>query len=95
MWELPGVEADRLAVARARFRRRFPTASPDPAAVVEQPIAGRRVRVEIYRTPGVPPGAGDRWMTVSEIEGSASPSLTKKIVRRISPDRAGRRTINA
>jgi A/G-specific adenine glycosylase len=87
MWELPGEEADRLAEARARFRRRFPTAARRPADVVEQPIAGRRVRVEIYPAPGIPRGARDRWMTLSEIEGSASPSLTKKIVRRNSPDR--------
>jgi hypothetical protein len=94
MWELPGEEADRLGDARKRFRRRFPTASPWPVAVIEQPIAGRRVRVEVYRTPGAPPGARDRWMTASAIEGSASPSLTKKIVRRIVPDPSGRRTIS-
>jgi len=94
MWELPGEEADRLGDARKRFRRRFPEASPLPAATVEQPIAGRRVRVEIYPAPGAPAGAGDRWMTVSEVEESASPSLTKKIVRRIVPDRPGRRTIS-
>jgi A/G-specific adenine glycosylase len=94
MWELPGEEADRLGDARKRFRRRFPTASPRPVAVIEQPIAGRRVRVEVYRTPGVPRGARDRWMTASAIEGSASPSLTKKIVRQIVPDPSGRRTIS-
>jgi hypothetical protein len=56
-------------------------------ATVEQPIAGRRVRVEVYRVPRARRGAHDRWMTAAEIEGSASPSLTKKIVRRVSPDR--------
>ena len=94
MWELPGEEADRVAAARTRFRRRFPTAPPRPAAVIEQPIAGRRVRVEVYRVAGATPGPGDRWMTVSEIDGSASPSLTNKIIRRISPDRSERRTIS-
>jgi A/G-specific adenine glycosylase len=90
MWELPGEEADRLAVARARFRRHFPEAAPLPVATIEQPIAGRRVRVEVYPAPGAPRGARDHWMTAAEIEGSASPSLTKKIVRRISQ----RRTIS-
>jgi A/G-specific adenine glycosylase len=87
MWELPGEESDRLGIARTRFRRHFPEAAPLPMATVEQPIAGRRVRVEVYRVPRARRGAHDRWMTAAEIEGSASPSLTKKIVRRVSPDR--------
>jgi hypothetical protein len=94
MWELPGEEADRLREARNRFRRRFPAASPRPVAVIEQPIAGRRVRVEVYRAPGAPAGERDRWMTAAAVEGSASPSLTKKIVRRIVPGPSGRRTIS-
>ena len=92
MWELPGEEAERASLARARFRRAFPRAESRPLATIEQPIAGRRVRVEVYRVPGAPV-AGGRWMTAPEIEASAAPSLTKKIVRRISPVRVDRRTI--
>ena len=84
MWELPGVEGDTLSAVRARFRRRFRTAAARPAAAVEQPIAGRRLRVEVYRTKRPRPSAGDRWMSASEIEKAAAPSLTKKIVRRLA-----------
>jgi hypothetical protein len=84
MWELPGVEGASLAGARARFRRRFRRMERRPAAAVEQPIAGRRLRVEVYRTDPPPRAAGDRWMTPSEIEKAAAPSLTKKIVRRLA-----------
>jgi len=93
MWELPGEEADRLPIARARFRRRFPQAGARPVATVEQPIAGRRVRVEVYRVAAAPRGESGRWMTPREIAGSASPSLTRKIVARIAPDRSDRRRI--
>ena len=93
MWELPGEEADRISVARSRFRRVFPRAERRPVATLEQPIAGRRVRVEVYRVSRAA-AAGGRWMTATEIEASAAPSLTKKIVRRISPARADRRTIH-
>jgi len=92
MWELPGEEADRISVARSRFRRAFPRAENRPLATIEQPIAGRRVRVEVYRVARAS-AAGGRWMTADQIEASASPSLTKKIARRISPARADRRTI--
>ncbi len=84
MWELPGEEGESLPAARARFRRRFPGAASRSEGTVEQPIAGRRVRVEIYRAHGVAPEPGDRWMTAPQIERSATPSLTKKIVRRLS-----------
>jgi len=87
MWELPGVEAESLAKARALFRRRFRGGAASPAAVVEQPIAGRRVRVEVYGVERAAPRRGDRWMTVAEIETGAAPSLTRKIVRGISGDR--------
>jgi len=83
MWELPGEEGDSLSSARADFRRSFRTATRRPFALVEQPIAGRIVRVEIYRA-SARERPGDRWMSPAEIEKSASPSLTKKIVRRIS-----------
>jgi len=92
MWELPGEEADRISVARSRFRRAFPRAERRPLATIEQPIAGRRVRVEVYRVSRAPAADG-RWMSAREIEASASPSLTKKIVRRISPAPPDRRTI--
>ncbi|HET7453750.1 MAG TPA: NUDIX domain-containing protein, partial [Thermoanaerobaculia bacterium] len=84
MWELPGVESASLAAARAHFRRRFPGAAPTPEPVVVQPIAGRRVHVEVYRSRRAPALPGDRWMTVAEIESGAAPSLTKKIVRGLS-----------
>ncbi|HWC65218.1 MAG TPA: A/G-specific adenine glycosylase, partial [Thermoanaerobaculia bacterium] len=88
MWELPGVESDVLSRARERFRRRFrPLAAPFSS--VEQPIAGRRVRIEIYAAPAPARRPGDRWLTPAEIEASASPSLTKKIVRRVSAQRRG------
>ncbi len=84
MWEPPGTESSARSVALARFRNTFPRASRKPMAAIEQPIAGRRLRVEIYRSPAPLPEPGDRWMTIDEIESSASPSLTKKIARRIS-----------
>ncbi|HKB71403.1 MAG TPA: A/G-specific adenine glycosylase [Thermoanaerobaculia bacterium] len=93
MWELPGVEADVLSVARARFRSRFRAAGRALLGTVEQPIAGKRVRVEIYSTPAPASRPGDRWMTAAEIEASASPSLTKKIARRVSPAPRERRRI--
>ena len=93
MWELPGEEADSLAVARARFRRGFPGAASRPREIVEQPSAGRRVRVEVYRARRASAAPGDRWMTAGQIERSAAPSLTKKIVREVSRAGADRRRI--
>jgi A/G-specific adenine glycosylase len=93
MWELPGEEGESLAAARARFRRRFPGAASRSEGTVEQPIAGRRVRVEIYRARAVAPEPGDRWMSAPQIERSATPSLTKKIVRKLSRAADDRRTI--
>ena len=93
MWELPGVEGDSLADVRAQFRDRFRSAERRPAATVEQPIAGRKVRVEVYRAPRAPRTDGDRWMTAAQVEEAAAPSLTKKIVRRLSPAPADRRRI--
>jgi A/G-specific adenine glycosylase len=94
MWELPGEEGESLVDARARFRRRFPGTAARPEGAVEQPIAGRRVRVEIYRARAVAPEPGDRWMTAAQIERSATPSLTKKIVRRLSQAAIDRRRID-
>jgi A/G-specific adenine glycosylase len=88
MWELPGVESEVLSQARERFRRRFRPVGA-PLSTVEQPIAGRRVRVEIYSAPAPSRRPGDRWLTPQEIEASASPSLTKKIARRVSRGRRG------
>jgi len=93
MWELPGTEGSSLSATRARFRKAFRGADSRPVNAVEQPIAGRKLRVEIYRTPKPRPERGDRWMTIEEIERSASPSLTKKIARRISPPKAEEGTI--
>jgi adenine-specific DNA glycosylase len=93
MWELPGEEGDSLAAARVRFRRRFPDAARRPTQIVEQPIAGRRVRVEIYPAGAVSPSPGDRWMTAAEVERSAAPSLTKKVVRKVSRAADDRRRI--
>jgi len=93
MWELPGEEGESLAVARARFRRRFPAATARLEGTIEQPIGGRRVRVEIYRARAVAAEPGDRWMTAPQIERSAAPSLTKKIVRGISRAAIDRRRI--
>lgn len=93
MWELPGEEAASLAAARALFRKRFPGAESTPEAVVVQPIAGRRVRVEVYTVGAVSVHVGDRWMTAAEIESGAAPALTKKIVRGISRTPGVRRTI--
>jgi A/G-specific adenine glycosylase len=94
MWELPGEEDESLAAARARFRRRFRGAAARPTEIVEQPIAGRRIRVEIYPVRTVTPSAGDRWMTAPQVENSAAPSLTKKIVRKVSRAADDRRRID-
>jgi A/G-specific adenine glycosylase len=94
MWELPGAEGKSLSSARAAFRRHFPTAELRPVSVVEQPIAGRRVRVEIYRARETE-HRGDRWMTPAEVERSASPSLTKKIARCVASGEAEGRRIES
>jgi hypothetical protein len=77
--------ANALPPARSRKRNRH------SVAAVEQPIAGAARSRSIYRAPGMPRGARDRWMTVPEIERSASPA-DAKIVRRIAAG-SDRRTI--
>jgi A/G-specific adenine glycosylase len=87
MWEMPTGEGDTPIAARRALTRVVSGIARRPIGTARHAIVGRDLRITLYRGREIADEAGGKWWTPGRAGRAALPTLTRKILALLAPDR--------